>query len=300
MNKKNRKKIVCILVLSIVLLTVFAELSQAARWRYHAWRRGRVTVWGTRNCRVRTRPLVYRRYMYRCQTIGGYLPWYCNDWLVRHEWGRPCYNVTWRKYVARPCPRSCWRRRWIMGPLDDYFVDYMPYQYGRTEVMMPSLGDPEGHLASPSNQGIYIFVDVGQWLEAIQTGSIPEYQPLPDGADPNSRSYTFTGGMCPDLPGYTVLRLEDPNMSAEEVSQLIPFNPDADPNGYPFHVPPENEYLRFNGQLYLASDDSFTSEEYNGYLMTGDNNLDGTVNFLDIAHTAGLWLENVDTAVQEE
>ncbi|MBU1259872.1 MAG: hypothetical protein KKE31_00835 [Planctomycetes bacterium] len=290
MNKKT-KKIVCALVLSIVLLAVFAEISQAARWQYHAWRRGWVTVWGTRNCRRVTRPLVYRRPVWRCRTLSGYLPWYCNDWLVRHEWGYPCYNITWRKYVARPCPRSCWRKRWIMGPLDDYFVDYMPYRYARSEIMMPSLGDPNGHLTG--NRGIYIFADLGVWMDALDSGSA-SYTPLGDGGDPNTRSYHFTDGNSPDLPGFLVLRLDDPNMSVEQVSDLITFNPDADPCDYPFvNNRPD---LLFSGELRLLSEDSFTSEEYNGYLMAGDGNRDGTVNYLDFAQTADIWLDDVNTA----
>ncbi len=283
---KKARKVIVTLVFSVILLGVLAEISEAARWRYHARRNGRVTVWGTRNCFIRTRPLVYRRWMYACQTIGGYLPWYCNDWLVRHEWGPPCYNITWRKYIARPCPLSCWRQRWIMGPLDDYFVDYMPYHYGRSEVILPSLGDPNGD--ATGNQNIYIFVDIGDWLDA---GS--PYTPPPYGSEPNEVFYDFIDGNSPNLPGFTVMRVE-PDMTADDVSGLIAFNPNAPASVYPFvNTRPD---LLFSGRLYLLSDDSFTSEEYNGYLMTGDSNYDGVVNYLDFAQTADLWLEDSNTA----
>jgi hypothetical protein len=161
MIKKKINLVLCITVTIIALLAA-VEISQAARWNYHAFRRGWVTVWGTRNCRVVTRPLVYRRYMVYCQRIGGYLPWYCNDWLVRHEWGYPCYNITYRKYVAPPCPHSCWWNRWYMGDLDTYFGQYIPSAYGtylsNNQVVIPTVGDPNGG----SNQQLFVFTDVGR------------------------------------------------------------------------------------------------------------------------------------------
>jgi hypothetical protein len=286
---KKTKKIVAALVFSIILLGVVVEISEAARWRYHAWRYGRVTVWGTRNCRVVTWPLVYRHPMYRCETKSGYLPWWCNDWLVRHEWGPPCYNVTWRKYVARPCRWSCWRHRWIMGPLDDYFVDYMPYRYSRSEFTLPSLGDPYG--ASSGNRGIFIFVDLGQWLDA--DANTP-YVPLPTGNDPNSRSYYFSSGHNSSLPGYTVLKV-DPNATVEQIQNLVTFDPNADPNGSPFVFSGSAEF--FNGTLSLLSEDSFTSQPYNGNLMAADVDYSGSVNYNDLRLMATQWLCDVNTAV---
>jgi hypothetical protein len=176
-----------------------------------------------------------------------------------------------------------------MGLLDDYFVDYMPYHYYRNEVTLPSLGDPNGHLTN--NQGIFIFVDLGQWLDADANSP---YIPLPDGSDPDTRTYYFSGGHSSSLPGYTVMRI-DPNMSVEDVQNLVTFDPNADPNGYPFVFNEPN--LFFSGTLSLLSDDTFTSEEYNGYLMAGDNDLDGVVNYNDLARMANQWMQDVNTAV---
>jgi len=286
--KTGTKKIILAVALAVIVVGAFVEISEAARWRYHAFRRGWVTVWGTRNCRRVTWPLRYRQYVWYCRTISGYLPWWCNDWMVRHEWGWPCYNITWRKYVARPCPRSCWRKRWIMGPLDDYLVDYVPYHYSTTEFTLPSVGDPCGH--QTGNQEIYIFVDLGEWLDGTVGAGSP-YEPVPPGTDPNTIYYDFSTGVCPDLPGYTVMRVT-PDVC--DVGSLIVFNPDADPCDYPFeNTRPD---LLFNGRLYLESEHTFTSEEYNGYLMTADSDMDGIVNFNDFVHTAGLWLADVNTA----
>lgn len=288
MSEKRKKTVLTIIVVTVMLL-VGIEVSQAARWRYHAWRHGWVTVWGTRNCRRVTRPLVWRRHIWGCQRIGGFLPWYCNDWLVRHEWGWPCYNVTWRKYVARPCPRSCWRKRWIMGPLDDYFGDYIPYAYPTiSEVVIPTVGDPNGHLTG--NQHLFVFTDIGDWLDGTVGMGMP-YVPLPDGADPNERYYDFSSGESPDLPGFIVMRVDPPDRPVEG---LIVFNPDADPNGYPFEV--NEPGLLFSGRLYLQSDDTFSSEEYNGYLMHGDTNLDGVADLRDFALHADMYLQDANTA----
>ena len=276
-----KKRIIVALVLAAIVLVAFSEISEAARWRYHAWRRGRVTVWGTRNCRRVTIPLVYRRHIWRCQTIGGYLPWYSNDWLVRHEWGWPCNNITWRKYVARPCPLSCWRKRWILGPLDEYFGDYVPYQYGVEEVIVPTIGDPNGHLTG--NQELYIFVDLGEWLDAGQ----PYISPPPE-TDPNDVYYDFSNGASSDLPGFTVMHVDPPGTPVEG---LIVFNPDAPPESYPFEITRPD--LLFTGRLYLEGEQIFDSQEYNGCIMAGDNNLDGIVNLQDVARLADVYLQDV-------
>jgi hypothetical protein len=283
METKTKRKIVLALALAVIVLTALPEISEAARWQYHAWRNGHVTVWGTRNCHRVTNPLVYRRYMHGCQTIGGYLPWWCNDWMVRLEWGYPCYNVTWQKYVARPCPYFCWWRRWGMGLLDNYFGDYLPHHYYKDQFTLPILGNPYGY-QTPS-QYLYTFVDLGQWLDADANSP---YTPLPPGSDPNTRYYYFSSGTNPDLPGYTVMTIPQ----GMEVEDLIRFDPNADPNGYPF-VNDHPEYL-FNGTLYLESEQTFTSEPYNGYLMEADNNMDGVVNFYDLANLANLWLRDVN------
>ena len=169
-----------------------------------------------------------------------------------------------------------------MGPLDDYLVDYMPYHYGRTEFTLPSLGDPQGNLTG--NQEIYIFVDLGQWLDA---GS--PYTPPPAGIDPNMVYYNFSLGRSTALPGYTVMRVE----SGMDVEQLITFDPDADPAGYPFMVTRPD--LLFNGTLRLLSDETFTSEEYNGNLTAGDSDWSGNVDNYDFARMAEQWLHTGDT-----
>ncbi|MFH1370257.1 MAG: hypothetical protein ABII09_03080 [Planctomycetota bacterium] len=288
---RTREKISLAAVFGLMVILGSIEVSQAARWQYHAFRRGWVTVWGTRNCRIVTRPLVYRRYMQYCQHTGGYLPWYCNDWMVRHEWGWPCYNVTWRKYVAPPCPHSCWWNRWYMGDLDTYLGRYVPEAYapyGITSVVIPTVGDPNGHLTG--NQHLFIFTDVGQWLDGTVGAGMP-YVPLPDGADPNERYYNFSGGESPDLPGFIVMRVDPPETPVET---LIVFDPNADPAGYPFVVTRTD--LLFSGRLYLQSDDTFSPEEYNGYLMHGDPDWSGESNFQDFSPFADMWLQTNDTA----
>lgn len=284
---KKRNKFVLAIVVATITLLFGIEISQAARWRYHSWRPGWITVWGTRNCRRVTRPLMYRRWMWRCRTVGGYLPWCCNDFLVRHEWGWPCWNVTWRKYVAHPCPLSCWRRRWVMGSLSEYFEDYIPYYYEINEVVIPTIGDPDGHITG--NQDLYVFTDIGDWLDGT-VGDGRTYEPLPSGADPNERYFDFSEGRCHDLPGFIVMRVDPPNTPVEE---LMVFNPDADPNGYPFEVTqPE---LLFTGRLYLQSEETFSPEEYNGYLMQGDINVDGVLDLDDFLLFSDVWTQDVNS-----
>jgi len=175
-----------------------------------------------------------------------------------------------------------------MGSLDTYFGDYIPYAYpSLSEVVIPTVGDPNGHLTG--NQELFVFTDIGDWLEGTAGAGLP-YVPLPDGADPNTRSYEFTDGNSPDLPGFIVMHTE-PGMPVED---LIVFNPDADPNDYPFEVTRPD--LLFSGRLYLQSDDTFTSEEYNGYLMHADADRSGTVDFNDFALMADMWTEDVGTA----
>jgi hypothetical protein len=86
----------------------------------------------------------------------------------------------------------------------------------------------------------------------------------------------------------------DPNMSAEDVTNLVTFDPNADPNGYPFVF--NHPELFFTGTLYLSSEITFTSEAYNGYLMGADADWSGHVDFQDFAIMANQWLADVNTA----
>ncbi|MFH1615567.1 MAG: MopE-related protein [Planctomycetota bacterium] len=287
MSQKT-KKIVLLICVATLLCAMFVEVAEAARWRYHAWRDGWMTVWGTRNCRRVTVPLAHR-YVRRCHTYSGYLPWWCNDWLVRYYWGPPCHNVTWTKYVPRPCPKSCWRRRWVLGPIYEYLEDFVPYNYGVSEVVIPSLGDPEGHITG--NQGVYILVDMGQWLDAGQ----PFTEPDPN-VDPNTIRFMFTGGVCPNLPGFTAVRLETPE--EENIESLIIFNPDADPCSYPFEITRPD--LLLNGELCLQDVQRFDGQPYDGYLMAGDNDYSGRVDFIDVSRLAEVWLDEIVPCVDAD
>jgi hypothetical protein len=147
---------------------------------------------------------------------------------------------------------------------------------------VPTIGDPNGNITG--NQQLYSFVDLGQWLDAGQPYSTP-----PPQTDPNTIHYDFINGISPELPGFTVMRLEPDT----EVEELIVFNPDADPEGYPFEVTRPD--LLFTGRVYLEGEQIFDNEVYNGYLMAGDNNFDGIVNLDDLARLADIYLENMET-----
>lgn len=291
---KSRRLLLSFFV-GIVFLLAFAEIAESARWRYHAFRRGWIAVYGTRNCRIVTRPLRFQRVSY-CNRYSGYLPWYCNDWLVVHYWGPPCYNITRTKYIARPCPRVCWRRRWGLFPVYDWIDNHISLSvseggYDRTQLYVPSLGDPDGHLSGHESE-IYILVDMSDWIESSQGQS---YEPPPDGTDPNTITYAFTDGVSPDLPGYTVAIGSDPFI----------FNADADPNDYPIELRPGSEL--YTGQLALLGVQTFNTdgsiddeghlvETYNGNLQPADNNWDGYVDLTDFTRVARDWMGDAATA----
>jgi hypothetical protein len=168
-----------------------------------------------------------------------------------------------------------------MGPLYDYFGDYVPYHYGTSEVLMPTVGDPNGDVTG--NQELYIFVDVGEWLDAGQ----PYVAPDPC-EDPNNVYYDFSSGQSPALPGYTVMTVEP----GAEVEDLIVFNPDADPCGYPFEVTRPD--LLFDGRLYLEGEQTFDDTPYNDYLLGSDGDYSGRVDLRDLARYAEAYLQEVN------
>lgn len=273
--QKRTKKIVLTLVLAVILVAAFAELAEAARWKYHARRSGWIVVWGTRHCRIVTRPLRIQR-VYRCNVYRGWLPWYCNDWMVWHYWWPPgCCRprITRTKYYVPPCPYSCWWRRWRLFPIYEWLEDYMPNYYGVEQLTVPSFGLGD----MPEHRDIYVMINMGAYLEGGGPAAMVSIA-----QDANDPVY-FSNGKNPSLPGITVAEGEDP----------FEFDPNADPNDDPVKIKDANDL--YTGDLYLQDDQTFDNEEYNGSLVGGDNNYDGTVNLRDFAGFCQVYLKDVNT-----
>ncbi len=229
----------------------------------------------------RSRTLVLRKPMKRCQTIGGWLPWWCNDWLVRHEWGPPCNNITWTKYFVRP-RRSGWGNRWRLFPIYEWMEDWVPEQYDHNDIIIPTFGDPEGHLTG--NQEIFILVNLSDWVDQ----GVSSYIPLGTNDEPNDRVYTFTGGICPNLPGFQAFKVKQ----GLHLDRIVRFNPDLSISPWEI-LRPE---LLFNGELRLLSEQTMDNLRFDGHLMAGDNNWDGRINMVDLARLADVYLhENIFT-----
>jgi hypothetical protein len=163
-------------------------------------------------------------------------------------------------------------------PIYEWMEDWVPNQYSLDGIIVPSLGDPDGHLSG--NQEIFIMVNLSDWTEE----GMPFYEPLTTGEDPNDRVYMFTGGACPDLPGFMAFRLE-PGMNPDEVVEFDPQN-----TGGPWHIL-RNDLL-LEGELSLLSEENMDSVPYDGDVMAGDNNWDGRVNLADFSRSADVWLQD--------
>jgi hypothetical protein len=162
--------------------------------------------------------------------------------------------------------------------------------YDRTQVYVPSLGDPDGHL--PGHQPeIYVVVNMSDWIESTQGQS---YEPPLDGTDPDTITYNFSDGVSPDLPGFLVGIGADP----------FTFNADADPNDNPIELQPGAEL--YSGQLALLDVQTFNTDDtmddegimvepYNGNLQPADNNWDGHVDLIDFTRVASDWLGDATT-----
>ena len=114
----------------------------------------------------------------------------------------------------------------------------MPYQYEKSQFTVPSFGYHEEF--SPTqvpHPEIYVLVDMSDLIEA-------EEGPVADGnlPDPNTPVH-FVNGKNSSYPGITIAVGEDP----------FRFNPDADPNDYPFEIKDSNDL--FTGTLYLMTSD---------------------------------------------
>ncbi|MHC4647623.1 MAG: hypothetical protein ACYTBJ_19325 [Planctomycetota bacterium] len=275
------------LVLSLIVVALSAHAAQAARWKYHSLREDQWTsvwIYGTKNCRVVTEEL--RRFPLRkCKTHSGFLPLYANDWLVKSQSATSEQGPTRTKFVAQPCPESCWKKEWRLGPVHEYLEDYIPLRYGVDEIVLPGLCDPYASLPGQP-WGYYVLVDLGKWLD----GGATFVDPGPD-VDPNTIYFDFVDGNCPTLPGFTVAEI------LPGLEEPFVFNPQADPNSYPIEV--VDPALLFTGRLYLQAAVTFDSEPYNTYLMAADNNYDGVVDLIDFARYAKLYLQDVNTVGPE-
>ena len=173
------------IVLGLVALLSVAVNSQAGAqhyvggpgWLFHqrALLGGQVTVWGTINCvpawKVFDQPVIF------CHTVGGWIPSFCNDFLVVNtRVGRP--PGWWKAAVPFKVGPL-----WTLQPLRSWLLPWVPSP-GDTLPACPTIGDSTGVVDS-----VYVVVRLDQWLT--------NPQPLQD-------TYQIVNGMCAQLPGYLI------------------------------------------------------------------------------------------------
>ena len=197
-------KIVKFMALGAILIVFAAAATEAAEWSYHfaGWDTCQyvdVKVWGTINC-VEVSPPLFEGTVQKCNTIKGWLPFWCNDYIIEVDW-RPychCNNHDFHKHYVGFHNGSVWEVRPMFYYLE-YFCEIMP---DKPPVPMPDVYQ----LLEPNGQVIHVSVNLAQWMIA---------------ATPAQTTYSFTGGTCPDLPGYFVGTT--PSV----------YNPSEPPSGYP-------------------------------------------------------------------
>jgi len=173
-------------VLCLVGLLALTVSSQACAsptgptWNFHEYltKGGHVTVYGTVNCSTVGQPLFEGDVSY-CNTVSGWVPPWCNDYLLINWWENyTCQNKDSFK-VAVPY----WNGgSWQLENLDDWFVARLPF--GTFSPYLPTVGDSTGNF-----RFIHVVVRLDQWLDDPRT--------MQD-------EYTVVGGVCPDLPGYLI------------------------------------------------------------------------------------------------
>lgn len=170
------------LFLTLALIVIASgQVAEAGQWKYHFYGAGApydtcrfvdIRVLGTINCDT-IPPTLFEGTVAKCREVKGYLPDWCNDYMVYVDWRPHCHcgNHGWHKYyVSQGTPGD-----WELPDLSAWVNDHI---HGLMEV--PVVSDMNG-------TEIWVAVDIDQWRVG-QTELLDQYN--------------FVDGECPDLPGF--------------------------------------------------------------------------------------------------
>jgi len=172
------KKLLIGFLAVVLLVGVFGQMAEAARWEFHYWlpNTTTLTVYGTINCHPVGPPL-FQGTGVKSTKVSGWVPPWCNDYMTFNAWapGYTCGNVDTNKVAVKYYDVD----RWRLYPLAKWIADNVPIS-----VVLPTMGDSTGVI-----RYVHLVVDLAEWLA--------DPRPLQD-------EYTITNGVCPDLPGYLI------------------------------------------------------------------------------------------------
>jgi hypothetical protein len=220
------KKLLLCLFIAVIFVAFLGQEADAAKWKFHGYltKGGELTVYGTINCQTVGPPLFVGHVDY-CNTVSGWVPPWCNDYLTVFYWAPPGYTCG-NKDSVKVAVKHYDGGKWKLEPLDAWMVANLP----SAGTILPTMADSTGF-----NQYVHIMVNLEEWLA--------DERPLQD-------VYDVVNGECPDLPGYMI------------GTTPIVFDSLAGPGSDPFSTTPLTGLLQRDGDITFTNEQIPTLSEY--------------------------------------